>query len=134
VKVTSNWKERLTQKLPDGDLQEYLMQKELWTTSSFNNIFWKRNETALKRISKAHQAKTAKVCQNLRHTDAHHEQWYGKAKPCCMCGDPEDWRHVLTYKSVDAKLIRADSWSKLRKMMGKWSLSSDLWIAMENGV
>jgi hypothetical protein len=57
VKVTSNWKERLIQQLLDGDLQEYLMQKEQWTTHSFYNIRGKRNETALKRKSKARQAK-----------------------------------------------------------------------------
>jgi hypothetical protein len=28
VKVTSNWKEILTQQLLDGGIQEYLMQKE----------------------------------------------------------------------------------------------------------
>jgi ribonuclease HI len=38
VKITSNWTERLTQQLLDGDLQEYLMEKEQWTTHSFNNI------------------------------------------------------------------------------------------------
>jgi hypothetical protein len=27
IKVTNNWKERLTQQLLDGDLQEYLMEK-----------------------------------------------------------------------------------------------------------
>jgi hypothetical protein len=48
VKITSNWKERLTQQLLDGYLQEYLMEKEQWTTHLFNNICWKRNETALK--------------------------------------------------------------------------------------
>jgi hypothetical protein len=53
VKITSNWKERLTQKLLDGDLQEYLMEKEQRMTNSFNNICWKRNETALKQLSKA---------------------------------------------------------------------------------
>jgi hypothetical protein len=49
-------------------------------------------------------------------------------------GDHEDWRHVLTCKSLDAKLIGVDSWKQLRKMMDKWSLSSDMWIAIENGV
>jgi hypothetical protein len=52
VKITSSWKERLAQQLLDGYLQEYLMEKEQWTKHSFHNIFWKRNETALKRISK----------------------------------------------------------------------------------
>jgi alpha-D-ribose 1-methylphosphonate 5-triphosphate diphosphatase PhnM len=68
----SNWKERLTHQLLDGDLQEYLMKKEQWSTHSFNNICWKRNETALKRISKASQAKTAKMCHNLWYTVARH--------------------------------------------------------------
>jgi hypothetical protein len=61
IKITSNWKERLTQQLLDGDLQEYLMEKEQWTTHSFQNICWKRHDTALKRISKARQAHTAKM-------------------------------------------------------------------------
>jgi hypothetical protein len=121
-KIMSNWKERLKVQLLDGDLQEYLMQKEQWSTHSFNNICWKRNETALKRISKACQAKIEKMCHNLRHTRALNKKWYGEAKPCFMCGDHEDWRHVLTCKSLDAELIRSDSWSKLRTHMDKWSL------------
>jgi hypothetical protein len=90
VKIKSNWKERMTHQLLDGDLHKYLMEKEQWTTHSFHNICWKRNETALKRISKARQAQTAKMCHTLRHTGARHEQWYNKAKPCCMCGENED--------------------------------------------
>jgi hypothetical protein len=117
MKVTSNWKERLAQQLLDGDLQEYLIQKEQWSTHSFNNICWKRNDTALKLTSKARQAKTANMCHNLRHIGAWHELWYGEAKPCCVRGRHEDWRHVLTCKSLDAELIREASWSKLRK---KW--------------
>jgi hypothetical protein len=74
VKVTSNWKERLTQQLLDGDLQEYLMKKEQSSSHEFNNICWKRNETALKSISKARQSRTAKMCHSLRHTGARHEQ------------------------------------------------------------
>jgi hypothetical protein len=122
VKVTSNWKEILTQQLLDGDLQEYLKKKEQWTTHSFKNICWKRNETATKRISNARQASTAKMCHNLRFRGARHELWYGKAKPCCMCGHHEYWRHVPTCKSLDAKLIRAYSWNKLKKQMDKWIL------------
>jgi hypothetical protein len=103
-------------------------------TLSFNNICLKRNETSLKRISKAHQASTAKMCNNLRFTGVYHEPWYGEAKPCCMCGHHEDWRHVITCKSLDAELIITDSWIKLKNQMDKWSLPSDMWIAMENGV
>jgi hypothetical protein len=123
VKITSNWKERLTQQLLDGDLHEYSMEKEQWKIHSFNNICWKRNETALKLLSKARQAQTAKMCHNLRHTGARHEKWYGVEKPCFMCGDNEDWRHVITCKSLDAELIRTDSWNKLRKMMENWGMS-----------
>jgi ribonuclease HI len=43
IKITSNWKERLTQQLMDGDIQEYLMEKGQWTTHSFQNICWKRH-------------------------------------------------------------------------------------------
>jgi hypothetical protein len=131
-KITSNWKERLTQQLLDRDLQEYLMEKEQWMTHSFQHICWKRNETALKRISKAIQAQTAKMCHNLRNTGAQHVQWYGEAKPCYMCGDNEDWRHVITCKSLDAELIIADSWIKFRKVIEKWGISQDIWIAIEN--
>jgi hypothetical protein len=87
----SNWKEQLTQQLLDGDLQQYLMEKEQWKPHAFNNICWKRHEAALKRVSKARQAMTAKMCHNLRHTDARHKQWHSKSKPCCMCGEHEDW-------------------------------------------
>jgi hypothetical protein len=51
-----------------------------------------------------------------------------------MCGEHEDWRHELTCKSLDAKLIRADLWRKLINMMDKWSISADMWIVMENGI
>jgi hypothetical protein len=74
------------------------------------------------------------MCHKLRHTGTQHEQWYGEAKYCCMCGDNEYWIHIITCKSLDAELIRADSWRKLRKMMEKWGKSKDMWIAIENGV
>jgi hypothetical protein len=134
IKITSNWKERITQQLLDGDLQEYLMEKQQWTTHSFQNICCKRHETALKQISKARQAQTAKMCHNLRYTGARHVQRYGEVKHCCMCGDNEDRRHVITCKSLYAELIREDSWSKPRKVMEKWGISQDMWITIENGV
>jgi hypothetical protein len=90
INITSNWKERLTQQVLDGDLQYYLMEKEQWTMHSFQNICWKRHETAFKRISKARQTQMANMCDNLRDTGARHSQWYGEVKPCCMCGDNED--------------------------------------------
>jgi hypothetical protein len=74
------------------------------------------------------------MCHNLRYIGARHVQWYGEAKPCCMCGDNEDWRHVITCKSLDPELIRADFWIKLRKVINKWVMSKDMWISIENGV
>jgi hypothetical protein len=118
----------------DGDLQEYLMEKEQWKTHSFQNICWKIQETALKLISKARPAQMAKMCHNLRYTVARHAQWYGEVKTCCMRGDNEDWRHVITCKSLDAELIRADSWSKLRKGIEKWGMSQVMWLTIDNGV
>jgi hypothetical protein len=41
---------------------------------------------------------------------------------------------VLLCKSLDAELIQADSWSKLRKGMEKWEMSQDMWLIIENGV
>jgi hypothetical protein len=74
------------------------------------------------------------MCHNLRYTGARHEQWYSEAKPCCMCGDNEEWIHVITCKSLDSELVRADSWIKLRKLMDKWGMSQDMWISIDNRV
>jgi hypothetical protein len=63
-----------------------------------------------------------------------HAQWYGEVKHCCMCGDNEDWIHVLTCKSLDTELIRAESWNKLIKGMEKWGMSQDMLLTIENGV
>jgi hypothetical protein len=57
-----------------------------------------------------------------------------KQNPCCMFVDNEDWRHIITCKSLDAELIRADSWSKPRQVMEKWGMSQDMCIAIDNGV
>jgi hypothetical protein len=91
VNIRSNWKERLTQQLLDGYLQEYPMEKEKWTAHDFNTICWRRQETVIRQVSKAWQATAAKMCHNLRHTGARHEQWYGESKPCCMCGEHDEW-------------------------------------------
>jgi hypothetical protein len=53
TKITSNWKERFTQKLLNGDLREYLMEKEQWNEGTLDNICWKLQKVALKRMSKA---------------------------------------------------------------------------------
>jgi hypothetical protein len=80
TKITSNWKERLTQQLLDGDLREYLMAKEQWNEGTFDSICWKLQEVALKRVSKARQMAIAKLVHNLAFTGARHTQWYGGTK------------------------------------------------------
>jgi hypothetical protein len=82
TKITSNWKERLTQQLLDGDLRDYLMEKEKWNEGTFHNICWKLQKVALKRMSKARQMAIAKLVHNLAFTGARHTQWYGGTKEC----------------------------------------------------
>jgi hypothetical protein len=74
IKITSNWKERLMQQLLDGYLQDYLMGKGQWTMYSFQNLCWKRHETAFKPISKARQTQTTKMSHNLRYIGTRHAQ------------------------------------------------------------
>jgi hypothetical protein len=80
TKITSNWKERLTQQLLDGDLRDYLMEKEQWKEGTFDNICWKLQKVALKRMPKARQKAIAKLVHNLAFTGTRHTQWYGGTK------------------------------------------------------
>jgi hypothetical protein len=80
TKITSNWKERLTKQLLDGDLREYLMEKEQWNEGIFDSICSKLQKVALKRMSKARQMAIAKLVHNLAFTGARHTQWYGGMK------------------------------------------------------
>jgi hypothetical protein len=123
TKITSNWKERFTRKLLDRDLREYLMAKEQWNEGTFYNICWKLQEVALKRVSKARHMAIAKLVHNLAFTGARHTQWYGGTKECCLCNiQYDDWRHVISCQSIDAELLWADSWNKLKKAMEKWKI------------
>jgi hypothetical protein len=49
-KITSCMKERLIQKLLDGDLQSYLEKKEHWSAHHFESIDWKNYSSAFKRL------------------------------------------------------------------------------------
>jgi hypothetical protein len=52
-----------------------------------------------------------------------------------MCGEEkEEWRHVMTCRSLDASLHRADSWEKVKKDMSIWQLPNDFWTAMQKGL
>jgi hypothetical protein len=56
------------------------MEKEKWNESTFDNICWKLQKLALKRMSKARQMAIAKLVHNLAFTGARHTQWYGGTK------------------------------------------------------
>jgi hypothetical protein len=108
------------------------MDKEQWNEGTFDNICWKLQKVALKRMSKARQMAIAKLVHNLAFTGARHTQWYGGTKECCLCNSQyEDWRHVISCQSIDAELLRADSWSKLKKAMDKWKIPNDVWTAIQ---
>jgi hypothetical protein len=52
-----------------------------------------------------------------------------------MCGDAhEDWRYIITCKSLDASLHRTESWTKVKRAMKAWRILPDFWIAIEKGI
>jgi hypothetical protein len=52
-----------------------------------------------------------------------------------MCGEgKEDWRHVMTRRSLDSSLHRADSWGKVKKYMAIWQLPNNFWTALQKGL
>jgi hypothetical protein len=134
-KITSRMKERLTQQLLDGDLRSYLMEKEHWNAHYFESIDWTNYSTAFKRLPKGRQTAVSKATHNIWHTGTRHQQYYGGAKPCCMCNcETEDWRHVITGGPLNSSLHRSESWGKLRKSMEWWHLPPDFWTTIENGI
>jgi hypothetical protein len=113
-------------KLLDEDMQTYLMEKENWTRHIFDSINWRSYGTAFKRLPRSRQTAVAKACHNLWHTGEKHKQYYGGQKPCCMGGDAqEDWRHIITCKSLDASLHRTEAWTKVKKSMTAWRIPPD---------
>jgi hypothetical protein len=40
----------------------------------------------------------------------------------------------MSCQSIDAELLRADSWSKLKKAMEKWKIPNDVWMAIQKGM
>jgi hypothetical protein len=134
-KITSRMKERLTQQLLDVDLRAYIEKKELWSAHHFESIDWKNYSSAFKRLPKGRKPAVAETTQKLWHTGTRHQQYFGEAKPCCMCNcETEDWRHVLMCGSIDTSLHNAASWGKLRKSMERWHLPQDFWTMIEKGV
>jgi hypothetical protein len=88
-----------------------------------------------KRLSKGQQTAVAKYTHNIWHTGTRHSQYYGGAKPCCVCNcDAEYWCHVITFGSLDSALHWEASWEKLRKSMERWHLHLDFWKKIEKGI
>jgi hypothetical protein len=83
-------------------------------------------------MGQSRQTAIAKACHNMWHTGMKHTLYYHKPRPCCMCEEEkEDWRHVMTFKSLDASLHRADSWGKVKKDMAIWQLPNDFSTAVQ---
>jgi hypothetical protein len=40
----------------------------------------------------------------------------------------------MSCQSTYAELLRADSWSKLKKAMEKWNIPNDVWMAIQKGM
>jgi hypothetical protein len=69
------------------------------------------------------------------HTGVKHTVYCHEPRPCCICGEEkEDWRHVMTCKSLDGSLHRSDSWEKVKKDMEIWQLRNDFWTAVQKGL
>jgi hypothetical protein len=112
-----------------------LEKKEHWSAQHFESIDWTNYSSAFKRLSKGRKTAVAKATDNLWHTGTRHQQYFGDAKPCCMCNCKiEDWRHVLMCGSLDASLHSAASWGKLRKSMERWHLPPYFWTTIEKGI
>jgi hypothetical protein len=102
-KVTSDMKNQLTSQMHDDNLRSFLMQKESWSTQTFDAINWNASERALRRLSKNRQMNVVKLCHNYWHYGSRHVKFYGGDRPCCLCQETkEDWRHILNCPSLDA--------------------------------
>jgi hypothetical protein len=117
-KVTSKIKTQMAGQLHNKDMRKYLIEREVWTNNKFDEIDWTSYEKALKQMGRSRQTAIAKLCHNMWHTGVKHTFYYHEPRPCCMCGEEkEDWRHVVTCRSLDASLHRACSWEKVKKDM-----------------
>jgi hypothetical protein len=50
AKVTSGMKQKLASHLSDGNLKDYIINKEKWTQYTFDSVAWQDYETAFKRL------------------------------------------------------------------------------------
>jgi hypothetical protein len=133
--VTSKMKTHMENQLHKKDMRKYLIEREVWTENQFDEIDWTIYETAFKRMGRSRQKSIAKVCHNMWHTEVKHTLHYHEPRPCCMCREEkEDWRHVMTCRSLDASLYRTDSWEKVNKDMAIWQIQNDFWTVLQKGL
>jgi hypothetical protein len=115
IAVRPNMKNQLTSQMHDDNMRSFLMQKESWSSQTFDAIDWYSSERSLRRLSKNR-----------------HVRFYGGERPCCFCQETkEDWRHILNCPSFDVSYHRDASWQKVKKAMQMWRLPADFWTAIE---
>jgi hypothetical protein len=59
-KVTSDMKNQLISQMHDNNMRSFLMQKESWSSQTFDAIDWHSSERALRRLSKNRHQRTGK--------------------------------------------------------------------------
>jgi hypothetical protein len=129
-KITSNMKQKLQAQLHEGELRDYILEREERNEETFNNISWEAHGTAFCRLSRNRRIAISKACYNLWYTGVRHQLYYHEVRPLCMCHNQvEDRRHVIACPSN-----RAESWSKVKKSMERWKLPNDIWIVVEQGM
>jgi hypothetical protein len=134
-KVTSKMKPQMENQRHDKDMRKYLTEREIWTENQFDKVDWTSYKTAFKRMGRSRQTSISKVCHSMCHTGVRHTFYYHDPRPCCICGEKnKDWRHVMTCRSLDASLHRADSWEKVKKDMEIWQRPNEFWTAVQKGL
>jgi hypothetical protein len=125
-KLTSQYKDKLKTQLHNKALTEFIKEKEFWTQQIFETVKWNACGTVFKRLFKNRQINISKACFNYWHTCARHTTFYQEERPCCFCNnEKEDWKHILTWGSLDSNVNRASSWAKLKKSIEVWHLPND---------
>jgi hypothetical protein len=76
-KVKSNMKNQLTSQMHDDNIRSFLIQKDSWSSQTFDAIDWHSSEWALRRLPKNRQMSVVKLCHNYWHTGSRHVRFYG---------------------------------------------------------
>jgi hypothetical protein len=72
-KIMGNTKQKLQAQLHDGDLRDYLLEREEWNEYTFNHIYWEAYGTSFHRLSRNRCIVMSKACYNLWHTGVRHK-------------------------------------------------------------